>query len=241
MGASKQEIQNKLNACAQIVRKYNLGDNKYFFTKFHDSDKPSLETAWAFALKKIQHREIIKDTSDLNPDDLQQVNKRISGFNHDTDTLYHYLKSEFDVKQLKLSDENIERRVRRLIADRYLQIVSKEVSESTIKSKNSTKVKTAAFFSKFKYAFLLLLIISGFSAPRIIDGLTPVDILTEKIHEKSKYKFDGSRCNDGSISHSQGRGTCSWHGGVNYKFYKGDYSKTIEECRDEAIKLSWRD
>lgn len=30
-------------------------------------------------------------------------------------------------------------------------------------------------------------------------------------------------------------------GGVAYKFYKGDYRKTIEECRAEAIKLSWRD
>ena len=76
-------------------------------------------------------------------------------------------------------------------------------------------------------------------APRIIDGLTPVATLTEKIHEKSKYKFNGAICNDGWTSHSQGRGTCSHHKGVNNYFYKGDYSKTIDECREEALKISW--
>jgi hypothetical protein len=27
-------------------------------------------------------------------------------------------------------------------------------------------------------------------------------------------KSEGTRCRDGSLSHSVGRGTCSWHGGI---------------------------
>jgi hypothetical protein len=251
MTNSQQIIQDKLNACAIIVRKYNLGvdkvlkfdfgDEKYFFDKFSNIDKKILRNAWTLALKEIQNREIIKDTSQLSSADIEQVNKKVIGFDTNSQTFLHYLKSNFDVRELKLTDENIERRTRNLIAHRYLELVEKEVSELSVNSKNSFKSKTGAFFNKFKAAFIILGIVGVFATPRIIDGLTPVDILTEKIHENSKYKFNGSICNDGHTSHSQGRGTCSWHGGVNYKFYKGDYSKTIEECREEAIKLSWRD
>lgn len=251
MTNSQQIIQDKLNACAIIVRKYNLGvdkflkfdfgDEKYFFEKFSNIDTRLLRNAWKLALKEIQNREIIKDTSHLSISDLEQVNKKIGGFDNNTQTLFYYLQSKFEVKELKLVDENIERRTRNLIADRYLDLVAKEVSELTSKSKNYFKVKTAAFLRKIKVALIIIAIIGAFSTPRIIDGLTPVYALTQKLHEKSKYKFNGSICNDGTTSHSQGRGTCSWHGGVNYTFYKGDYSKTIEECRKKAIKLSWRD
>lgn len=239
--SSEKEIQDKLNTCALIVRKYNLGDSKYFFAQFPDIDRSVLDTAWAFGLKEIQNKEIIKDASFLTSDGIEQVNKKISSFTNEVNTLYHYLKSEFDVKKLKLTDENIERRSRKLVADRYLQLVAKDVSELSIKETNSIKLKKVTFRTTLKYVLILLVIVGAFFTPRIIDGLTPVGILAEKIHEKSKYKFDGSKCNDGTISHSQGRGTCSWHKGVDYKFYKGDYSKTIEECREEAIKLSWRD
>jgi len=75
----------------------------------------------------------------------------------------------------------------------------------------SLRSKAVGFFRKLRVVLLILGIVGLFFIPRIIDGLTPVEVLTEKIHEKSKYKFDGSVCNDGHISHSQGRGTCSWH------------------------------
>jgi hypothetical protein len=76
---------------------------------------------------------------------------------------------------------------------------------------------------------------------RINDGLTTVDALTFKLYERSKYKFSGTICNDGFISHSQGQGSCSWHDGVKKRFKKGDYSKSIEECYVEAKKISWMD
>jgi len=80
-----------------------------------------------------------------------------------------------------------------------------------------------------------------FAKKPILYHFYTVDKLTEVFYESknNKYKFDGAVCNDGWISHSQGRGTCSWHDGVFYYFYKGNYIKTKEECRIEAKKFSW--
>ena len=237
---SKNRTQDYLNRAALVSRKFNLGDEKYFFSKFSDADKIQLKEAWGFGQKKIQNREIIKDSSNLDAEENKIANERASGF-IDTETIFLSLNSEFDVKKLKLSEENFERRFRHILAEKYITIVSTQVFSWHEKASSTTRVKAISFFGKYKTAFIILTIFSAFSAPRIIDGLTPVDVLTQKIHENSKYKFDGSICNDGSTSHSQGRGTCSWHGGVNYKFYKGDYKKSIEECKEEAIKISWRD
>lgn len=40
--------------------------------------------------------------------------------------------------------------------------------------------------------------------------------LTLSIFFISCHKSPGAICNDGWRSHSTGRGTCSWHGGVNH-------------------------
>ena len=83
--------------------------------------------------------------------------------------------------------------------------------------------------------------------PKIIEGLTlpedlknrylgetfyeiaskPVTVeeIADFIHEDTRYEFSGAICNDGHVSHSQGRGTCSYHQGVDYYFKIGDYSK----------------
>ncbi len=232
MTISDKNLTGTLNNCAIIIRKYNLGDADFFFSKFPNIDKNLLQSAWYIALINIRHNEIIKFNPQQKTDNLSQVDKKLKQFDNDTGKLYHYLNSHFDAKQLKLADENAERRIRNILASKYVDIVSKQVS----KSSSSTKR-----FGSFKVILIIVGLVSLFFIPRIIEGLTPVDVLTEKIHEKSKYKFNGSVCNDGHISHSQGRGTCSWHKGVKYKFYKGDYKKTIDECRTEAIKLSWRD
>jgi hypothetical protein len=117
----------------------------------------------------------------------------------------------------------------------------------TIISKLSQKTqeRLKGFFNK-NTALTIVLIFSTifgtfFFGSRIIDGFTSVETLTTRIHERSKYKFSGSKCNDGWTSFSQGQGACSWHNGVDYEFYKGEYSRTIEECRQEAEELSWLD
>jgi hypothetical protein len=102
-----------------------------------------------------------------------------------------------------------------------------------------------SYFSRNLILSLILIVsvilIPFFFGNRVIDGLTSVDTLTEKLHEQSKYKYSGSKCNDGWNSLSQGSGTCSWHGGVAYEFHAGQYTKSIIECKREASKLSWLD
>ena len=64
-----------------------------------------------------------------------------------------------------------------------------------------------------------------------------IDSLTLLVASLYLYPFNGAVCNDGWISHSQGRGTCSHHGGVNYYFYRGECMKSRSECEKEAIEL----
>ena len=236
-----QDLQKKLNQYAIIIRKYNLGDKNFFTSEFPHIDKTYLETAWTYAQTKIQNREIIKNASILTIEELKLASLQINSFDNKTENLYYRLNNKFDVKELNLKNENIERKVRNALSVKYLQNLLQEITELQKKEVNPFKAKAGKIIGKLKYGLIAVGIIGIISAPRVIDGLTPVETLTQKIHEKSKYKFSGSICRDGHTSHSQGRGTCSWHGGVAYKFYKGDYRKTIEECRAEAIKLSWRD
>ena len=240
MALTGQNIQDKLNSCALIIRKYNLGDKAFFFSKFPNANKAAVETAWHFGHQKIQNREIIKDASDLRSADLEIITNKLTGLNDNPDRLYYYLNSEFDAKKLKLTDENIERNLRNKLAIKYLQVVSAEIFVLHNKATNSTKTRTAGVLRKLKYGLIAIAVVGIFLMPRIIKGLTPVETLAEQIHEKSKYKFNGAICNDGWTSHSQGRGTCSHHNGVDYYFYKGEFSKTIEECRKEAEEISWR-
>lgn len=62
-----QSIQEKLNAGAQIVRKYNLGDEKYFSSLFPNIPEISIKSAWATAQSQIQNRKIVKDSISVNP------------------------------------------------------------------------------------------------------------------------------------------------------------------------------
>jgi hypothetical protein len=238
----KIQVLNLLQNSAQIVRQYNLGDEKYFFNKFPNSNKTQLTTAWTFAIRKIQNKEIIKDASNLSADEAQKAKEKAIHFDKSIQSIFFYLNSDFDVKKLKLADENIERRVRKILAEEYLDLTSKEITDLPIKDKSSIKSKTITFLSKFKAAFIILGIIGAFSTPRIIDGLTPVETLTTKIHDRSKYEYRiGATCSDGWHSNATGRGACSHHGGVAKWIYETAYHKTIEECRQEAEKISWRD
>lgn len=236
-----EQVQQKLDSIALVARKYNIYDKSSFDTKYQFVHATLKEKAWAYALSKIQNREIIKNASTINEEEKKVAISKASKFSDDTHTLYSYLNQHFNPKDLRLTDENIERCLRNILAKRYVAAVDKEIQEILPKLTSTIKNRSSTFLHKFKTAFIILGIIGVFSIPRIIKGLTPVETLAERIHEKSKRKFNGAVCNDGSISHSQGRGTCSWHGGVDYYFYEGDYTKTMEECRAEARKISWLD
>lgn len=94
------------------------------------------------------------------------------------------------------------------------------------------------FTGKFRTAVTVMVIVSYF-VYALRDHFTPVDVLAERLHEQSRHRFTGSACRDGWLSHSQGQGTCSGHGGVEYKFEKDRYGKTLERCRKEAEEISW--
>ncbi len=235
------DILKKIERSAFIIRKYNLGDESYFYSKFPIASKVILEIIWKKEYKKVQNNEIVKNSRELNNTDLAFEYERLKKFENDTDKLYDYLISEFDFKKLELDDENKERRLRNLLSEKFIELSANEIpNEIKIDDELRKEKKEIKQNRKIILAIICGLFILFFGST-IYDGLTPVEQLTERIHERSKYEFSGSICNDGTTSHSQGRGTCSWHNGVRYKFYKGNYRKSLKECKIEAINSSWID
>lgn len=100
----------------------------------------------------------------------------------------------------------------------------KIVKSGNIKGQNVEKRLTVegGWFSWLKIVLFYSTIVFIFFHDSIIPKFTPVSTLAQKLHENSKYKFDGARCLDGWISRSQGEGTCSHHLGVDYYFYEGE-------------------
>src|SRR5438093_5168228 len=70
------------------------------------------------------------------------------------------------------------------------------------------------FFKKYWIGIsVITIVVELTTGPRIIDGLTPVEQLTQKYHERSKHKFRiGATCRDGWHSDATGQGACSHHG-----------------------------
>ena len=232
-------MQDKLNAVALVCRKYNLLDKATFFQKFSKFDIASLQTAWDFSLSKIQNRDIVKDAKDISINERDAAIAYVKAVGHTESLVYSYLLKPFHPEALQLSDEKIERRVRHFLAVQYLDEQAGVMSSSVRPSNHIPKsVKEQTW--KLRHFLLVLVAIASIFTPRVIDGVTPVNSLAERIQEKSKHKFSGAICNDGWTSHSQGKGTCSWHGGVSYYFYKGAPSKSWEECLVEAKQKSWR-
>lgn len=236
-----QKLKNKLNSCSIIIRKYDLGQKDFFLEKFNFIDSQILENSWEFAAKKIDKKEIIKDASNINLADNKNIEYKICMYSISTRKIYNYLKKDFNDNKLNINEQNIEKRFRNLLALRYIRLEIPKIREVEERRKMSRKEKLNAFFVDNFFLLLFILIFGCITSGFFIDKFTPIKELTERIHERSKYIFNGSICNDGSTSHSQGRGTCSWHGGVNYEFYVGDYAKSIEECKNEAIETSWID
>lgn len=98
-----------------------------------------------------------------------------------------------------------------------------------------------SFISTVLISYFVCTVIFCFAGTRIVDGFTPAEELSVRLHERSKYEFSGSICRDNTVSTSRGRGTCSWHGGVKRTFKKGQYAKSLRECRKQAYKISWID
>lgn len=242
MATIQRSIQDNLTIAAQIIRKYNIGDKDFFFSKFRNVDKSHIETAWASALREIQSREVIKSEVSLHDEEKKITIKKSLMFDNDYDALLRYLKSDFDVKKLKLTDEKIERKLRNILANRLLDLIIQEITDRQHQQKKSTNTNKIYLLKILKAVFIIITIGGFFFAPRIINGLTPVETLTIRIYNRSSYKFRiGATCKDGWPSNATGSGACSHHGGVAEWIYMTSYRKTIEECREEARKISWLD
>ena len=71
------------------------------------------------------------------------------------------------------------------------------------------------------------------------DKLSPVETLSKRLYRASGRETQYSKCQDGSVSASLGGGACSHHGGVAYYFDTTIYLKTMKQCREEAMQISW--
>ena len=181
MKSKKEQVtQEILNTSAAITRKYNLGDREYFIRKFGGCDTKQLTEAWEFGLRKIQNREIIKDTSDLPVSDNPLIEKKVNEVGIDPQAIAYYLNSGFDVRELKLKDENIERRVRHILAEKFLGIKSKEIrnlSIATISRQNSGK-------SSFRKKLALFFVIGSIASSALIFNISSGDSPQKSIDEK---------------------------------------------------------
>jgi hypothetical protein len=231
------EIQDKLNRYCLINRKYQLLDYTNFLSNFRYIETHYLSSAWVYSNQKIYNHEIIKNTNELPKDGKQKISDLLQEFNFESSDLYYYLNSYFDVKVLKLEEERIERRLRNILAKRHQKILESEI-EKLNKAETLYEIKRKIIL-RSALTLIIIAIFSLFFGSRIRDGFTSIEVLTERIYQKKIYKYNGSICRDGSRSRSQGRGTCSWHGGVSYKFYEGQHKLTKKECREIAKKRSW--
>jgi hypothetical protein len=253
---SNTEIRNNLKQAAIIFRKYNLGDSPEFKQFFKGINRLDIEMAWENAYYKIQNSEILKDSnSKLDDTDIAEVNKKVDEI-ISKQPLYHYLNSSFDIKNAKLKDENIERRVRQILAEKCLSEIIFDTYKKQASLEKSAKGRFLLASNKHKFTILFLTVACLFFAPRVLDALSlpknilnkllhkeypkienntiTLSVLADYFHEESKYKFNGAECNDGWESHSHGRGTCSHHGGIDHYFKEGEYRKTYNECLELA-------
>ena len=279
MNSKNVLLKYNLNCAAKIIRKYNLGDKEYFFSAFSEHDESLLDESWAFAFKKVKNKDIIKDTAEIfNKRDAEEIEKST---NYIKQSLlgnlignYAFLNKSFDVRNLNFKDERRERRLRHNISLLYIE----QCANDCIRLKQTEKIKRSEVIiykiRRYLKAGSIILLVSIVISPRLIKGFTPpekllntylqeqypkikngpvtINSIANFILEDTRYKSSGAICNDGWVSHSHGRGTCSHHGGVDYYFYEGDYSQSTASCLEKANKIykdfkqkayetSWRD
>jgi hypothetical protein len=134
----KNNRKENLNLYACLLRKYYIGEEDYMFITLCNIDKTELINSWNYALKKIQHDERIKNSSSITLGAFSLVTKRYDGFeNHDQ--IVKYLFSGFEPSELKLIDENIERRLRYLLSIKTLKSLEQKLNFEFIESELEKK------------------------------------------------------------------------------------------------------
>jgi hypothetical protein len=150
----KNNRKENLNLYACLLRKYYIGEEDYMFITLCNIDKTELINSWHYALKKIQHDERIKNSSSVTLGAFSMAMKRCNGFeNHDQ--IVKYLFSVFEPSELKLNDENIERRLRYLLAIKTLKSLEKSINFEFKESEleNKSKKEEAKLHEALKSEF----------------------------------------------------------------------------------------
>ena len=116
-----------LNLYASLLRKYYIGEEDYMYITLSKITRTELDNAWYFALQSVRHEERIKSSSTASDGYFSAVIKRYDSFKSN-DEIIHYLFSRFEPSKLKLNDENIERRLRYLLALKILKYLEQEIN-----------------------------------------------------------------------------------------------------------------
>jgi len=132
--------QNKLNFCALLIRKYNLGNRDYFFREFSFAENEHLVESWNHALRNIKHRDIIKNAKKVDQHEVELIDRKIKEISSKKYQTIHYLYSKFDVKELKLTQENIERRVRHHLSTKLVEQLRKQLESKILVEKRQQSI-----------------------------------------------------------------------------------------------------
>lgn len=118
---------------------------------------------------------------------------------------------------------------------RLAEAIVQKVSGLYLPSKHKEKPRLLS-----RVAILIITLVAGISAYLMLSGhFTSVNTLTLHLYKKSKRRTLYSRCKDNFVSPSTGSGTCSHHGGIDTTIDTVVHDKTMLQCRQEAIDISW--
>lgn len=120
--------------------------------------------------------------------------------------------------------------------DELIRAIAGKIAQSRKKDGLLVQMSSAFCLCKCKIAIAITIVI-GIGAFAIRDYITPVDMLSRRLYEKSKIYYR-TKCKDGWASTSRGRGTCSGHKGQYREIDSVAYGKTPEQCRNEAEEIS---
>jgi hypothetical protein len=122
-----------INLYASILRKYYIGEEDYLYITLNGLSKREITDSWNYAKTNVKHEERITNPATLSIDEFNEALNRYSKFNYFQETV-KYLFSNFNYKKLKLSDENIERRLRHLLAIKILKIIEQKINNENFES-----------------------------------------------------------------------------------------------------------
>lgn len=238
-------LQLVLENAARVSCRYGLLTERDFVWVLFPIPKQWSSSAFAKARNRIKGTDRIEDCKqDLHIDrghfyELERSTPEEPG------AILEILDSSCDLPSMRWQEELATRRYRNRLAWKYICTSIDETHglyaqhQKEIAEHKEAAEKREKRFRKVLFLCLCIAIAVYQFGPSVVDGLTPVEVLTRKIYEDSRFRYDGSICRDGWISGSQGRGTCSHHGGVSREFYKGEYRMTIEQARVLATERSW--